>query len=261
MGVHTAIDPGGKQLYFGVREHAMGAALVGMAKHGGVIPFGGTFEVFADYMRPAIRLAALSDAKAIFVFTHDSVGVGEDGPTHQPIEQTMSLRAIPGLTVIRPGDANESVGAWLAALNSGGPTALVFSRQGVPVLSSTSAAGVARGAYAINDIPSPSGIIIGTGSEVAVALKAAELVAADVRVVSMPSWELFESQDADYRRSVLPEGVPTVSVEAGVTLGWHKYADDVVGIDRFGASAPGSTVMEKLGITAEAVAAKLQPLL
>jgi transketolase len=261
MGVQSSIDPAGRQIYFGVREHAMGSALVGLAKHGGVIPFGGTFEVFADYMRPAIRLAALSHAKALFVFTHDSVGVGEDGPTHQPIEQTMSLRTIPGLNVIRPGDATESVGAWLAALEADGPTALVFSRQGMPVQSATSADGVAKGAYAVNEVAAPDAIVIGTGSELAVAVDAAELIAANVRVVSMPCWEFFQAQDPSYRESILPSGVPTVSVEAGVTLGWHKYADDVVGIDRFGSSAPGATVMRELGITPEAVAAKVQALL
>ena len=261
MGSQSSGEPGGRQIYFGVREHAMGSALVGMALHGGIIPFGGTFEVFADYMRPAIRLAALSHAKALFVFTHDSVGVGEDGPTHQPIEQTMSLRAIPGLNVVRPGDATESVGAWLVALATDGPTALVFSRQGMPVQPATSAASVAKGAYAINDVGSPDAIIIGTGSELGVAVDAAASLDANVRVVSMPCWELFEAQTAEYRQSVLPKGVPTVSVEAGVTLGWHKYADDVVGIDRFGASAPGSTVMEKLGITPDAVAAKVRALL
>jgi transketolase len=261
MGVNTAVDPAGRQIYFGVREHAMGSALVGLAKHGGVIPFGGTFEVFADYMRPAIRLAALSHAKALFVFTHDSVGVGEDGPTHQPIEQTMSLRVIPGLRVIRPGDATESLGAWLTALANDGPTALLFSRQGVPVLADTSAAEVAKGAYVLTDTPAPDAIVIGTGSELSVALDAAHLVDANVRVVSMPCWELFEEQDSSYRESVLPPGVPTVSVEAGVTLGWHKYADAAVGIDRFGASAPGSIVMAELGITAEDVAAKVRALL
>ncbi len=261
MGSQSKNDPAGRQIYFGVREHAMGSALVGMALHGGVIPFGGTFEVFADYMRPAIRLAALSHAKALFVFTHDSVGVGEDGPTHQPIEQTMSLRAIPGLNVIRPGDATESVGAWLAALDADGPTALVFSRQGMPVQAATSATEVAKGAYAINDVSAPDAIIVATGSELGVAVDAAASIDAAVRVVSMPCWELFEAQDAAYRQSVLPKGVPTVSVEAGVTLGWHKYADDVIGIDRFGASAPGSTVMKELGITADAVAAKVTSLL
>ncbi|MGI9608929.1 MAG: transketolase-like TK C-terminal-containing protein, partial [Acidimicrobiia bacterium] len=188
-------------------------------------------------------------------------GVGEDGPTHQPIEQTMSLRAIPGLNVVRPGDANESVGAWQAALAADGPTALVFSRQGMPVQATTSAAEVAKGAYVLNDVSAPDAIIIGTGSELAVAVEAAALLDADVCVVSMPCWELFEAQDSRYRQSVLPTGVPAVSVEAGVTLGWHKYADDVVGIDRFGASAPASTVMTELGITAQAVAAKVQALL
>jgi transketolase len=239
----------------------MGAALVGMARHGGVIPFGGTFEVFADYMRPSIRLAALSDARCVFVFSHDSVGVGEDGPTHQPVEQTMSLRMIPGLTVIRPGDANESIGAWLCAIDGDGPTALVFSRQGMPVLGSTSAEAVARGAYALDQVEDPAGIVIGTGSELAVAVAAAEQLAGEgiaVRVVSMPSWELFEAQDADYRTSILPEGVPTVSVEAGVTLGWHRWADAAVGIDRFGASAPGDTALRELGVTAAAVADALK---
>ena len=261
LGVQGSIDPGGRQVYFGVREHAMGAALVGMARHGGVVPFGGTFEVFADYMRPALRLAALSQAKAIFVFTHDSVGVGEDGPTHQPVEQTMSLRAIPDLTVIRPGDATEAVGAWQAAMAAAGPTALVFSRQGIPVSDATSAEQVARGAYAVNDVETPDAIIIGTGSELGVAIEAADYFHDRVRVVSMPSWELFEAQPEEYRTSLLPTEVPTVSVEAGVTLGWHKYADEAVGIDRFGASAPGSTVMAELGITAEAVADRVRRLL
>ncbi len=264
LGVQSASEPSGRQIYFGVREHAMASSLVGMAHHGGVVPFAGTFEVFADYMRPAIRLAALSKAKAFFVYTHDSVGVGEDGPTHQPIEQTMSLRLIPDLTVIRPGDATESVGAWLAAMALNGPSALVFSRQGMPVQSGTSAANVAKGAYAVNDVASPDAIIIGTGSELGVAVDAAASLAdagSAVRVVSMPSWELFEAQGADYIQSVLPKGVPTVSVEAGVTTGWHRWADDVVGIDRFGASAPGDVVMEKLGITPAAVVAKVQGLL
>ncbi len=261
LGVQSKADPGGRQIYFGVREHAMGAALVGMARHGGVVPFGGTFEVFADYMRPSIRLAALSKARCVFVFSHDSVGVGEDGPTHQPVEQTMSLRLIPGLTVIRPGDASESIGAWLCAIDGDGPTALVFSRQGMPVLGSTSADAVARGAYALDQVDDPAGIVIGTGSELAVAVAAAEQLAAEgiaVRVVSMPSWELFEAQDADYRTSILPEGVPTVSVEAGVTLGWDRWADAAVGIDRFGASAPGNTTLRELGITTGAVADALK---
>ncbi len=262
LGVQGPSDPAGRQIYFGVREHAMGAALVGMASHGGISPFGGTFEVFADYMRPAIRLAAISQAPAVFVFTHDSVGVGEDGPTHQPVEQTMSLRAIPGLTVIRPADATETVGAWIQALTTPGPAALVFSRQGVPVLQRSVSGSVARGAYAVLEVDDPEAIIIGTGSEVAVALQAADrLEGRRIRVVSMPSWELFESQDDPYRRSVLPAGVPTVAVEAGVTLGWHRWADAVVGIDRFGASAPGGIVLRELGITAEAVAGTVLSLL
>ncbi len=264
LGVQSAKEPGGRQIYFGVREHAMGSALVGMAHHGGVIPFAGTFEVFADYMRPALRLAALSKAKAIFVFSHDSVGVGEDGPTHQPVEQTMSMRLIPDLTVIRPGDATESVGAWQVAIASDGPTVLVFSRQNVPVQSGTIATNVAKGAYAINDVPDPDAIVIGTGSELGVAADAAAMLAADgtaVRVVSMPSWELFEAQGDKYIQSILPPGVPTVSVEAGVTMGWHRWANDAIGIDRFGASAPGDIVMEKLGITPDAVAEAVRGLL
>ncbi len=264
LGVQSAEEPGGRQIYFGVREHAMGSALVGMAHHGGVIPFAGTFEVFSDYMRPALRLAALSKAKAIFVFTHDSVGVGEDGPTHQPIEQTMSMRLIPDLTVIRPGDATESVGAWQVAIAADGPTVLVFSRQNVPVQSGTVALDVAKGAYAINDVAKPDAIIIGTGSELGVAVDAAAMLAADgtaVRVVSMPSWELFEAQGNTYMQSILPPGVPTVSVEAGVTMGWHRWANEAIGIDRFGASAPGDIVMEKLGITPDAVANAVRGLL
>ncbi len=264
LGVQSAEEPGGRQIYFGVREHAMGSALVGMAHHGGVIPFAGTFEVFADYMRPALRLAALSTAKAIFVFSHDSVGVGEDGPTHQPIEQTMSMRLIPNLTVIRPGDATESVGAWQVAIAADGPTVLVFSRQNVPVQSGTIATNVAKGAYAINHVADPDAIVIGTGSELGVAADAAAMLAADgtaVRVVSMPSWELFEAQGNTYIQSILPPGVPTVSVEAGVTMGWHRWANEAIGIDRFGASAPGDVVMEELGITPDAVAKAVRGLL
>ncbi|NNF55520.1 MAG: transketolase [Acidimicrobiales bacterium] len=264
LGVQSADEPDGRQIYFGVREHAMGSALVGMAHHGGVIPFAGTFEVFADYMRPSLRLAALSNAKAIFVFSHDSVGVGEDGPTHQPVEQTMSLRLIPNLTVIRPGDATESVGAWQAAIASEGPTALVFSRQNVPVQAGTNAGSVAKGAYAINEVATPDAIVIGTGSELGVATDAAELLAADgtsVRVVSMPSWELFTEQGNSYMQSILPPGIPTVSVEAGVTMGWQRWANEAIGIDRFGASAPGNVVMEKLGITPDAVAEAVRGLL
>ena len=261
--------PDGQQILFGVREHAMGSAMVGMARHGGLLPVGGTFLVFSDYMRPAVRLAALSQAKAVFVWSHDSVAVGEDGPTHQPVEHVASLRAIPDLVVIRPADAHETVGAWLVAAQRHGPTALILTRQGVPVLAETSAEQVAQGAYIIapsgksslgsassSSAQPPELVLIGTGSEVAVCLAAAQLLAQDgvsVQVVSMPSWELFETQPSDYQAAVLPPGVPAVSVEAGSTLGWHRWASHAVGIDRFGASAPGAQVMESCGITPETV--------
>ncbi len=257
----------GRQVHYGIREHAMGSALVGAALHGGVLPISGTFLVFSDYMRPAVRLAALSGAKCVFVWSHDSVGVGEDGPTHQPIEQVMSLRLIPDLTVIRPADGNEVAGAWKVAVDHEGPVAMILSRQSTPTLDAppdVTREGVARGAYVLQGDPGPEVILIGTGTEVQVAEKAAAALRADgvsVRVVSMPSWELFESQDADYRESVLVPGVPAVSVEAGVTTGWQRWAQASVGIDRFGASAPGAKVMEELGITTEAVASAARDLL
>lgn len=247
---HSAAHPEGRQIYFGIREHAMGAALVGMAMHGGVLPVGGTFFVFADYMRPAIRLAALSDAKVVFVFSHDSVGVGEDGPTHQPIEQLASLRAIPKLQVIRPADANETVQAWCAAVDHDGPTALILSRQGVPLVTDGSA--VMHGAGVVIEPEHMDAILIGTGSELSLCIKAAELLSEEnigIRVVSMPSWDRFERQSGELRATVLPHHIPTVSVEAGSTFGWSRYADSCIGIDQFGASAPGSVVMENLGIT------------
>lgn len=246
----------GRQVYYGIREHAMGAALVGMALHGGVIPVGGTFFVFADYMRPAIRLAALSRARCVFVFSHDSVGVGEDGPTHQPVEHLATLRAIPGLQVIRPADQNETAQAWIAALQYDGPTALILSRQNVP--SVTDGTGVSTGAAVIKSVTSPKIVIVATGSEVSIALAAAEELAnesVDAQVVSMPSWDRFASQPPAFQATVFPTGVPVVSVEAATTFGWDRYADAMVGIDRFGASAPGGVVMEKLGInTANVVA-------
>ncbi|MFI5045357.1 MAG: transketolase-like TK C-terminal-containing protein, partial [Acidimicrobiales bacterium] len=265
--VLTAADPAGRQIHFGVREHTMGSILTGAALHGGVLPVGGTFLVFADYMRPPVRLAALSGAKAAFVWSHDSVGVGEDGPTHQPIEQVMSLRLIPNLVVIRPADGNEVAGAWRFIVDGNGPVALILSRQNTPVLEHTAeraAEGVARGAYPVVDADDPDLVIVATGTEVAVAVAAAEQVSGDgrsVRVVSMPSWELFELQDDAYRESVLPAGVPTVSVEAGVTIGWDRYADATVGIDRFGASAPGAEVLDKLGINPDNVASVARSLL
>lgn len=259
--------PGASQIFFGIREHAMGSALVGAALHGGVLPAGGTFLVFSDYMRPAVRLAALSQAKAVFVWSHDSVGVGEDGPTHQPIEQVMSLRLIPGLEVIRPADGNEVAAAWRHIINGNGPVALILSRQNTPVLEGTATNatdGVARGGYVLRDAADARAVIVATGTEVAVAVAAADELAAAgvaVKVVSLPCWELFDAQDRAYRESVFTPGLPVVSVEAGVTTGWQKYANASVGIDRFGASAPGSVVLEKLGITSAAVVGAVNGLL
>ena len=263
-GVFSARGPGGRQIYFGVREHAMGAVANGMALHGGTIPVVGTFLVFADYMRPAVRLAALSEAKVVFVWSHDSVGVGEDGPTHQPVEHLASLRAIPGLRVIRPADATETVGAWRVAVESEGPTALILTRQGVPVLVGTRADAVAAGGYAISEPDDPGLTLVGTGSEVSVCCDAAALLAADgisARVVSLPSWELFAEQPDSEQARVLRPDLPSLAVEAGSTMGWRRWTDDAVGIDRFGASAPGAVVMEKLGISAPNVAGRARALL
>jgi transketolase len=260
-------DFSGRYIRFGVREHAMGGILNGMALHGGVRPYGGTFLVFSDYMRPSIRLAALMEADVIYVFTHDSIGVGEDGPTHQPVEHLMALRAIPNLMVIRPADAVETAGAWLAALaNRQGPTALILTRQNLPRLDSTVAQTLCGG-YVLAEARrdgqpvEPDVILIGTGSEVQLAARAREILAGEgvaARVVSLPSWELFAAQPEAYRESVLPKRVRArVSVEAGVTEGWRQFVglDGLsVGIDRFGASAPYQVVYEKLGVTAEAVA-------
>lgn len=261
VGAQSKQLPTGQQVYFGIREHAMGAAMVGMALHGGVIPVGGTFFVFADYMRPAIRLAALSKARVIFVFTHDSVGVGEDGPTHQPIEHLASLRVIPGLQVIRPADSNETKVAWECALTYDGPTALVLSRQSLPI--TTDGDAVRYGAEIVVDTANPHLVLVGTGSEVSVCVAAAKLLHAqgvEANVVSMPSFDRFAAQAEKYRETVFPANVPVLSVEAGVTFGWSQYADASVGIDRFGASAPGSTVMSKLGISPENVAARAHEL-
>ena len=266
-GVQSADQPGGRQIYFGVREHGMGAVMTGMALHGGVVPVGGTFAIFSDYMRPSVRLAAMSGAHVVYSWTHDSVGLGEDGPTHQPIEQVMSLRLIPGLRVIRPADANETALAWQVAVNRDGPTALLLTRQNVPVLSGTAEGGVARGAYTLVEAEGePQLILVGTGSEVAVCVEAASLLAdgddpVSVRVVSMPSWELFEEQEESYRRSVLPGGVKRLAVEAGVSIGWERYADASVSLDRFGASAPGTVALRNLGYPAENVAARARDLL
>ena len=245
----SAADPAGRYIHYGVREHAMGAAMVGMAKHGGVLPVGGTFFVFSDYMKPSIRLAALSRAKVCFVFTHDSVGVGEDGPTHQPIEHLAALRAIPGLHVLRPADGNETLEAWADAVRHDGPSALILSRQNIEVTTDGSA--VERGAGVVVDADTPRIVLLATGSEVAVCVDAADQLAANgvpTRVVSMPSWDRFEAQSAEVRAAVLPAGVPVLSVEAASTFGWARWADDSIGIDRFGASAPGELVLEALGI-------------
>lgn len=250
----SAASPQGHQVYYGIREHAMGAALVGMALHGGVIPVGGTFFVFADYMRPAIRLAALSKARCVFVFSHDSVGVGEDGPTHQPIEHLASLRAIPGLQVIRPADPNETAHAWAAAVTHDGPTAIILSRQNVPSLTDGSA--VSNGAAIITSSANPAAVIVATGSELGVAVDAANRLAAEniqVNVVSMPSWERFARLSVEQRNKVLPSHLPRISVEAASTFGWAAWATHHVGIDRFGASAPGNVVMDKLGINVDNV--------
>jgi transketolase len=256
-------NPGGRQIYYGVREHAMGAAMVGMAAHGGILPVGGTFFVFLDYMRPPVRLSSLSRMKVCFVYTHDSVGVGEDGPTHQPIEQLATLRAIPGLHVIRPADANETAQAWRDVVEHDGPSALVLSRQNAEVVTDGSA--VANGAGVVRDVPGPADlVIVGTGSEVAVCVHAAEALAergVKVRVVSMPSWDRFEQQDERARASVFPGGVPVLSVEAAVKFGWDRYADDSVSIERFGVSAPGNVVLEKLGINVDHVVERAQALL
>ena len=254
----NSVHPSGRQLYFGIREHAMGAVLNGAALHGGLLPVGGTFLVFSDYMRPAVRLAALSGAHSIFVWSHDSVGVGEDGPTHQPIEQVMSLRAIPGLRVFRPADGNEVAQAWRLAVDLDGPSAMILTRQNVPALEGTATTdGVARGANTLFEQPDPEAILVGTGSEVSVCVAAAIVLSEQgirTRVVSMPCWELFAEQDPAYQAEVLLPGVPTLSVEAGVTLGWERWVDLPVGIDRFGASAPGSVVLDKLGMNPANVA-------
>lgn len=247
--------PQGRQVFYGVREHAMGACMVGMALHGGVLPVGGTFFVFVDYLRPALRLAALSQARVVFVFSHDSVGVGEDGPTHQPVEHLATLRALPGLQVIRPADAAETVAAWKAAVATPGPTALVLSRQNLPQITDGSA--VDNGAGVVGEpVDQPDVILVGTGSEVALCLEAAEVLRGDgvtARVVSMPSWDRFERAGAAYRSRILPSGVPVLSVEAATTFGWARWSHDQIGIDRFGASAPGGRVMSELGIRVDHV--------
>lgn len=263
-------DFNGRNLHFGVREHGMAAFMNGMALHGGLIPYGGTFLVFADYMRPAVRLAALMGTHVVYVFTHDSLGVGEDGPTHQPVEQLASLRAIPGLIVIRPADATETAEAWKVALERPGPVALALSRQNLPVLDRealAAASGLRKGAYVLAGVPAEAAVVlIATGSEVALALSARDALASEgvlAAVVSMPSWELFDEQDQTYRHGVLPAGVPRLSIEAGSTMGWARFTGDggaALGWDSFGMSAPGEAALAEAGFTVENVVARAKSL-
>jgi transketolase len=273
---HTNIDGAGnfepenwagRNMHFGIREHAMGAILNGMALHRGLIPYGGTFLVFSDYMRPPMRLAAMDALPVIYVFTHDSIGMGEDGPTHQPVEQLLGLRSIPGMVVLRPADANETVAAWRLAIGrKKGPVALVLTRQGLPVLDLVRFPGISEGVllggYILADSPAgdrPEIILIATGSEVHLALEGRDRLATEgvkARVVSMPSTNLFASQPDDYREKVLPTGLPLLVIEAGSSLGWRSYVgpqNAVIGVDTFGASAPGSVVMQHYGFTVENV--------
>jgi transketolase len=269
VGFDTAVD---HNMHFGVREHAMGSIAGGMALHGGLIPYTATFLIFSDYMRPPMRLAALMGLRVVYVFTHDSIGLGEDGPTHQPIEQLASLRSVPNLTVIRPGDPTETAAAWRAAIErTDGPSVIVLTRQSLPIIDRAAyppASEALRGAYVLHEPKGePQVILIGTGSELPIALDAAGLLrerGVDARVVSMPSWELFEAQSAEYRESVLPRAVTArVSIEAGSTFGWERYVGSggtTIGIDHFGASAPFQTIYDKLGLTAERVADEAQAL-
>jgi transketolase len=272
----TAFAPGnysGRNFHFGVREHSMGGILNGLALTKGIIPYGATFLVFSDYMRPSIRLAALMGIRPIFIFTHDSIGLGEDGPTHQPIEHLMALRAIPNITVIRPGDANETSFAWKAALeHTGGPVLLILTRQKLPIIDQKkfgSAEGVLKGAYILSDAGEQMDlIIIATGSEVSLALKTQEKLKEEginARIVSMPSWELFEKQGEEYRNKVLPPNFKKrLAIEAGTTFGWCRYISgegDVIGINRFGESAPGEVLMENFGFTVSNAVSKAKKIL
>lgn len=276
-GLHGMVggswDYTGRNIHFGVREHAMGSITVGMTLHGGIIPYTATFLTFADYMRPPMRLAALMGLRTIFVFTHDSIGVGEDGPTHQPVEQIMNLRQVPNMTVIRPADANETLEAWkIAITNTNGPTTLVFSRQNLPVLDRSicsAASGSRRGGYLLwESSPTPELILIATGSEVSLTLNAARKLSergTKVRVVSLPSWEIFDRQSQEYRDSVLPPTITArIAVEAGTKLGWEHYTGlkgKIIGMNSFGASAPGPVLYEKYGFTVEKIMAAAAELL
>jgi transketolase len=264
-------DPAGRNLFFGVREFGMCCMVNGMAVHGGVIPYGSTFFNFVDYAKPAVRIAAIMKSHSIFVFTHDSIGLGEDGPTHQPVEQLMMLRAMPNLIDLRPADANETAAAWKVALETKAPSFMALSRQDLPILDAAKLnvmANFAKGAYIIEQGgAAPKLLIVATGAEVWPALEAAKRLNGEgtaTRVVSMPSWRLFEQQSTEYKDSIFPDGLPTLAVEAGAPLGWWKWVGrhgDVIGLDRFGASAPGTTVLEKLGFSAEGVYKRAKRLL
>ncbi len=261
----TPEDRSGQQIHYGIREHGMAAAMNGMAAHGGILPVGGTFFVFSDYCRPAIRIAALSKLKVVYSFTHDSIGLGPDGPTHQPIEHLASLRAMPALTVIRPADANETAHAYRVAFEADGPTAIILTRQDLPVLEGTEGAyeGMVRGAYVLHEDDEADLTLIGTGSEVQLCVQALPLLAErgiKARVVSMPSWEMFEDTTDDVKEEVLPTDLPALAVEAGASFGWERWAEAVVAIDRFGSSGPGGEVMAHFGFTAEGVAEEAESL-
>jgi len=272
-GDFQADQRSGRNLRFGVREHGMGAAVNGMALHGGLIAYGATFLVFSDYMRPAIRLSALSHIPSIWVFTHDSIGLGEDGPTHQPIEHLAALRAIPNLVLLRPADANETAAAWQVAIaRRHGPTVLALTRQAVPTLDRqqfASAAGLAHGAYILADLGNrpPQLVLMASGSEVSLIVQAGQQLAAEglaVRLVSFPSWELFAEQSEEYRNTVLPPGIPRLAVEAGVSLGWQRWTGcegAIIALDHFGASAPYQTLYEQFGLSVPAIVARAQQLL
>lgn len=263
---------GGRNFHFGIREHAMGSVLNGMAVTKGFTPYGSTFLIFSEYMRPPIRLAAIMKIKPVYVYTHDSIGLGEDGTTHQPVEQLISLRSIPDLTVIRPADANETSQAWRVTMeHTGGPVALILSRQKLPVIDQNKYAKAAEleyGAYILSDVENAQLLLIATGSEVSLALKAQEALQKEnipVRVISMPSWELFEKQDEAYKEKIFPKNLRRrLAVEAGSPLGWHKYVTDegdIIGIDKFGESAPGEQVMKEYGFSVENVVSKAKALL
>ena len=265
-GDFQKVNPAGRYIRFGVREHGMGAALNGLNLYGAVIAYGGTFLIFSDYMKPAIRIAAISHAPTIFVFTHDSIGLGEDGPTHEPIEQLAALRAIPHLVTIRPADANEVREAWKIAIGRrDGPTALALTRQAVPTFGDVNPPAVDKGAYVLKDFGTPQIILMATGSEVSLVFAAAQKLHEEgrgVRVVSFPSWELFEKQDQAYKESVLPKNITArLAVEAAATLGWERYAKSMIGIDHFGASAPYKVIFEKFGFTVENVVARAKDVL